>query len=66
MKFTTSALLVALSGLAAMQVQAPIVRAEANRGYGNKYASRSRRPGKPQPAGSKLAKQALKGHVGIW
>ncbi len=28
--------------------------------------TRSRFPGKPQPAGSKLAKAAAKGRVGIW
>lgn len=66
MKFNTSALFAALFGLAATEVAAPVVRASAGRSRSNKRLPRSRIPGNVQPAGSKLAKAAMKGRVGIW
>lgn len=66
MQFNTSALFAALFGLAATEVQAPVIRASAGRSRSNKRTPRSRTPGHAQPSGSKLAKAASLGRVGTW
>jgi len=64
MKFNTSALFAALFG--GMAIDAPPRPVLSNGRTQNTHLPRSRTPGKPQSAGSKLAKAAMKGRVGIW
>jgi len=64
MKFNTSALFSALFG--GMVLDAPLRPVLGNGRTQNKRLPRSRIPGNVQPAGSKLAKAAMKGRVGIW
>lgn len=64
MKFNTSALFGALFG--GRVLDAPPRPSVHGGRTQNKSLPRSRYPGKPQPAGSKLAKAASLGRVGTW